>query len=72
MHIAQQFTILIDQHFKPIDVSLFCCFLLTPLYYENDIVKFDVMIKLKTAKFILDFDKNKLPNYFNNYFCKTS
>jgi len=45
----------------------------TPLYYENNIKKFDDMINFKIAKFMLDFDKNKLLNYINDYwyFCKT-
>jgi len=34
----------------------------TSLYYENNIQKFDDMIILEIAKFMLDFDKNKLPN----------
>jgi len=29
------------------------------------------MINFEIAKFMLDFDKNKLPIYFNHYFCET-
>jgi len=45
---------------------------LLPLYYENNILKFNNMISFEITKFMLDFNKNKLPNYFNDYFCKTS
>jgi len=30
------------------------------------------MINFEITKFMLDFENNKLPNYFNDYFCKTS
>jgi len=44
----------------------------TSLYYENNILKFNDMINFEITKFMIDFDKNKLPNYFNDHFCKTS
>jgi len=30
------------------------------------------MINFEIAKFMFEFDKNKLPNFLNDYFCKTS
>jgi len=42
------------------------------LQFENNILKLEDMINFKIGKFKLDFDKNKLPNYFNEYFWKTS